>query len=136
MRLNQSWAKFLHGKKPKKTRVPAPPSIGEETFALHLKSDNVPDPHRQYTPCGDRDWTVDFAWPTKKLAIEIQGGNWKGGAHVRPKRYEEDVRKLNWLNAHGWTTLWFTTDMVTSGEAIDTTKPILAQLQLPRRQAG
>lgn len=67
----------------------------------------------------ERDWRFDFAWPPQHLALEVDGGTWNGGRHVRGAGYEEDCRKLNEALVRGWRVLRFTTDMVKSGEALE-----------------
>ena len=68
----------------------------------------------------DREWRFDFAWPGYKLALEVQGGTWKSGAHSRGRGYEADREKINWAEIHGWHVLEATTDMVADGRALTT----------------
>ena len=56
---------------------------------------------------------MDFAFPSQKVAVEIQGGQYVRGAHLRPARYREDCVKLNDAQILGWILLWFTTDDIT-----------------------
>lgn len=60
-----------------------------------------------------RKWRLDFAWPERKVSIELQGGQWTRGAHLRGKQYQSDCEKLNEAQLLGWIVLWFTTDDVT-----------------------
>lgn len=93
----------------------------EESAALHLRAIHAPEPEREYrfaamlcggTGAGVRsrlqaaglsDWRLDFAWPKHRIALEVEGGVWSRGRHVRGGGYREDVRKYNALAANGWT---------------------------------
>lgn len=69
---------------------------------------NIPLPHIEYYFHEVRKWRIDFAWPEKKVAVEIEGGIWSGGRHVRPQGYIKDMEKYNSLVLHGWLLLRFT----------------------------
>ena len=62
-----------------------------------------------------RRWRFDFADVRRKIAVEIEGGIWVRGKHVRGKGYENDCRKYNAAALQGWTVLRFTPGMVTDG---------------------
>ena len=66
----------------------------------------------------DRAWRFDFAWPEQKLALEIQGGNWIGGAHVRPAALCKEYEKLNAAAIQEWRVLFVTPEDVDSGKAV------------------
>ena len=106
-------------KKPKKLSQP------EETFALHLKAEKLPIPKREYSFDRSRRWRADFAWPDYMVAVEIQGGTWTQGGHVRGKGYEQDCEKHNAMVEQGWRVFWYTSDMVKNGTAIGQIRQIL-----------
>ncbi len=108
------------------SRAPVPKKLspGEEGFALACRL-NALDPKREFRFC-ERRWRVDFAFPEKKLAIEIEGGVWSGGRHVRGTGYSADLEKHNALAILGWRLLRFSTAMVENGTAINTTLAMLA----------
>ena len=58
------------------------------------------------------DWRFDFALPDIKVAIEIEGGTYSGGRHVRGQGYMGDCIKYNRAAMLGWTVLRLTSDMV------------------------
>lgn len=93
-------------------------SKGEETFMLHCRVHGL-RPEREYRFDPVRRWRVDFAFPEAKLAIEVEGGVWQGGRHVRGAGYSKDLEKYNALTQAGWRLLRYTTGMVSSGEAIN-----------------
>jgi very-short-patch-repair endonuclease len=101
-------------------------SKGEDEFALHCKLYKL-TPEREVRFSLTRRWRFDFAWPAKKLAVEIEGGSWKIGRHQRPQGFTADCEKYNSAVLSGWRVLRFTTEMVLSGEAIDATLEALGK---------
>lgn len=65
-----------------------------------------------------RRWRFDFAFPSSMVAIEVEGGIWSGGRHVRGLGYEKDMDKYNEAALHGWLVLRFTPEQVRSGKPI------------------
>lgn len=55
-----------------------------------------------------RLWRFDYAIPSHRIAIEIDGGVWNQGRHNRPKGYIADLDKFNNAAALGWRVLKFT----------------------------
>lgn len=49
-----------------------------------------------------RRWRFDYADTVNKIAIEIEGGIWSGGAHSRGKGIMRDIEKYNAAQALGW----------------------------------
>jgi hypothetical protein len=84
----------------------------EATFAGQLRILGVPTPWAEYTFALPRRWRFDFAWPEKKIAVEVEGGQWVQGRHQRGEGLERDAEKYNAAAALGWRVLRFTTDMV------------------------
>lgn len=68
--------------------------------------------------CPERRWRFDFAWPKERLAVEIEGGAWIAGRHVRGKGYEQDCEKYNEAALRGWRLLRFTARQVRDGTAL------------------
>ena len=58
----------------------------------------------------DRKWRFDYAFPSRKVAIEIDGDIWTLGRHNRPRGYLNDMEKLNTAASMGWLVLRFSTD--------------------------
>lgn len=107
-------------------KLPKPLSKLEETFATHLRSGCMPSlPEREVKFHPTRKWRFDFAWPDKKLAVEIEGGVYSGGRHTRAKGFIADCEKYNEAAALGWTVLRFTADEVKSLKAINMTRKTL-----------
>ena len=101
-----------------KTKLPKKLSPGECAFALHCRAEGLKTPEREFVFYPGRQWRFDFAWPQVRLAVEIEGGIWNGGAHTRGGHFESDAKKYNAAGLAGWTVLRYSTAMVLSGEAI------------------
>jgi very-short-patch-repair endonuclease len=94
-------------------------------------------PRRNYRFNPMRKFEADFAWPKKKILVEVQGGIWsrKGakrcpvcgqtprGRHIM--QYDIDCEKLNLANMGGWRMFWFTTKMVKDKTALYTMERVL-----------
>lgn len=71
------------------------------------KLNHFPMPECEYRFHPERKWRLDFAWPSYKLAVEIEGGVWVRGRHVRGIGFVKDMEKYNELAILGWCLLRF-----------------------------
>jgi len=78
----------------------------------------LPEPVPQWRFAYPRRWLADFAYPDHMLLIEVEGGIYTGGRHVRAVGFRQDCRKYNRAVELGLRVLRFTADMVRSGEAL------------------
>jgi very-short-patch-repair endonuclease len=92
----------------------------EEQFALHVRASKLPEPKREFRFCEERQFRADFAWPERKLLVELEGGLYmtKGG-HNTPHAIERDMLKSNIAQALGYQLFRFSGRMVQSGQAIE-----------------
>ena len=114
--------------KPRKAKTPAQPknyrSALEAEYFYQIA--DLPQPHPGYKALlPERRHAIDYAWPEIMLAVEIEGGTYNGGAHVRGVGYRNNCEKYNLLAFKGWYMLRFTTDHVKSGYAYEMTKAYL-----------
>lgn len=93
------------------------PSAGEAAFSAHVRLCSLPRPEREFRFCPPRRWRFDFAWPSEKIAVEIEGGTWTNGRHTRGRGFEQDCEKYNEAVLLGWRVLRFPTAAVESGQA-------------------
>ncbi|WP_433867048.1 DUF559 domain-containing protein [Ralstonia wenshanensis] len=93
-------------------------SIGEETFALHLRTAGIAGFEREHRFAPPRRWRMDFADPARMIAVEIEGGTWTRSRHTTGKGYADDCEKYSTAAVMGWRVLRFTTDQVKSGMAL------------------
>lgn len=94
---------------------------------MHLAYANLDFmPVKEFKFHPDRNWRFDFAWPEKKLAVELEGGIWNKGRHMRPEGFIEDCNKYNAASLLGWKVLRFTERHIKSMQAIKQTREALA----------
>lgn len=93
-------------------------SRGEETLMMHFKAHKL-TPEREFRFHDTRRWRFDFAFPDRKLAVEVEGGTYTNGRHTRGSGYEKDLEKYNTAARLGWTVLRYTTGQVIKGTAIN-----------------
>ena len=78
----------------------------ECTFAYYMRILGGEEPpasqHRFYD---SRKWQFDFAWPALRVAVEVEGGVWTKGRHIRPEGFMDDCEKYNAAAADGWLVL-------------------------------
>lgn len=60
-------------------------------------------PEYRFLP--DRQFRFDFAIPSLKIAVEVEGGVWTGGRHTRGKGFIRDMEKYNLAALRGWMVL-------------------------------
>ena len=94
-------------------------SAPEDTLALHIRINEFPAPEREYRFRPPRRWRFDFAWPAQKLAVEVEGGIYRGGRHTSIAGFTGDCEKYNEAALDGWRVLRVTPAQVDSGAAID-----------------
>ena len=92
-------------------------SKGELILESHLNAYKIKF-EAEYRFC-DRRWRFDFAFPLKRVAVEVEGGIYNYGRHNRPTGMIADMEKYNEAAAMGWTVLRFTPQQVKSGDAIN-----------------
>jgi hypothetical protein len=90
----------------------------EAALAWQLKITKLPMPELQHRFAPPRRWRFDMCWPERMLAVEVEGGSWVGGAHVRGARFESDCEKYCEAVLLGWKVLRVTGGMVEDGRAI------------------
>ena len=108
------------GRTGKKTIKPASALFDyAEALLFQFQLSGLPAPEREYLFHPKRKWRFDFAWPDLLIAVEVEGGIWVGGRHVRGKGYEDDCMKYNEAQIAGWMVLRFTPGMLKRGNGGD-----------------
>jgi len=72
-------------------------------------------------------WRFDFAWPERRIALEIQGAVWTGGKHARGAGMVKDYEKANAAALLGWRLLYAEATMIRSCAILDTLEAILLE---------
>lgn len=91
----------------------------EDLLAFQLRAARLPPPQREVGFVNGRRWRFDFAWPQRRLAVEVEGGTASGKSrHSRGKGFERDCEKYNTAALHDWRVLRMTAAMVRDGRAL------------------
>ncbi len=85
-------------------------------------------PEYRFAP--PRRWRFDWAHPDRKVAIEIEGGVFVGGRHVRPVGYGQDCKSINEAAVRGWRVLRYTTEQFGRGRPLDDLQRLGFELDL------
>lgn len=75
-----------------------------------------------------RKWAFDLAFPSYKMAVEVDGGTFVNGRHNRGYGIENDCEKFNEAICLGWRVLRVTGAMVHNGKALEFMKRALQHL--------
>jgi hypothetical protein len=88
-----------------------------DTLAFQLRVAGVPLPECEHRFYDKRAWRFDFAWPTIKLAVEVEGGVWAPtpGRHTRGSGFVKDCAKYNTAAILGWAVIRGEASMVRDG---------------------
>ena len=101
----------------------------EDILEGHIRLYELPAPAREYRFHPKRQWRFDFAWPIYKVAVEVDGGIYSRGRHVRGAGFERDVEKRNAAILAGWRVLHFTRSHIKTGQAIRDIENLLATIK-------
>ncbi len=80
----------------------------EAEFATHLRAFGVPAWHKDYVFHAGRKWEMDFAWPTARLGVYVDGET----VHARYHQITRDAEGRNAAQLDGWKVLVFTGAMI------------------------
>lgn len=113
-------ASRLLGNNPKAKAVVSKVKKAQQVDELHGKVlaqlVGFPDPATELVFHQKRKWRLDYAWPTRMIAVEIHGGIHSGGRHTRGRGFVEDRAKMNEATLLGWTVLEVTPEHIKSGQ--------------------
>jgi very-short-patch-repair endonuclease len=73
----------------------------------------------QFAKCLKRRYAADLAWPGHKILLELEGGVYSNGRHVRGKGYEDDCEKYSLASILGYTLIRVTYGMIETGKALE-----------------
>jgi len=77
--------------------------------ALGVADYAITEEHRFAPP---RRFRFDIAFIPQHVAVEVEGGVWVKGRHIRPSGYEKDCLKYNLAVVQGWRVLRYTPQML------------------------
>ena len=101
----------------------------EDILESHIRLTGLPAPAREYRFHPRRRWLFDFAWPLYKVAVEVDGGIYSRGRHVRGAGFERDIEKRNAAVLGGWQVLHFTPRHVKSGQAVEAIESLMKRIR-------
>lgn len=82
-----------------------PLTTAQKLFLGWCDANTLPRPEVEYRFHPTRKWRFDYAWPERKVALEVDGAVWVQGRHSRGDGYLKDLEKLNTALAMGWRVL-------------------------------
>lgn len=83
------------------------PKTGQQIYPLVglCRAAGLPEPVPEYVFHPTRKWRFDYAFLGHQVAIEIEGGIYTNGRHVRGQGFAEDMSKYNSATMLGWRVL-------------------------------
>lgn len=120
----------LHGTRGVRPRRAITQKKGEDLeaiFSIQIRAIKLPEAQREYQFHPKRKWKFDFAWPHCKIAVEIEGGTYTNGRHVRPEGFRRDCEKYNAAALLGWQVYRGDVKMVKNNILLDTVQAALNQ---------
>lgn len=115
----------------RKRAVKRADDTAQRLFLEGCKAHGLPEPVAEYQFHPTRRWRLDWAWVAAKLALEIQGGLFSGGRHVRGAALLGEHEKLNAAAAAGWRVLFVTPQQVEDGSAFAVIRRGLGEADIP-----
>lgn len=97
-----------------------PESVIEALLALQIRALKLPVPERNYRWMTGRRYEWDFAYPDRKIAIEVQGM-----VHRIKSKWERDIFKRAYGLLDGWRVLEVSGETIRSGVAIQWIEKLL-----------
>ena len=91
----------------------------EQTFLLMLKARKMPTPTPEFRFHPVRKFRWDWAWPEARLALEVEGGVWSGGAHGRGTGIVRDMEKATLAAEEGWRIIRVTPSNLATEATMD-----------------
>lgn len=86
---------------------------------------------KEYRFYKSRQWRFDYALPLYKIALEVEGGVWTQGRHVRPVGFLGDMNKYNTATLLGWRVFRTTPSKLLSQDTLTLIKNAINGAGLP-----
>lgn len=103
---------------------------------MQLSTTQLPKATREYQFASPRKWRFDIAWPAFHVALEIEGGAFSLGAHVRGVHFLQDMEKYNAAALLGWRLFRVTPQHVNDGRALQLVEAVLKGVGEALRSSG
>lgn len=92
----------------------------DQMFLLMVKARKLPRPVPEFRFHPVRKFRFDFAWTEQRLALEVEGGVWSGGAHGRGTGIVRDMEKATLAAEEGWRIIRVTPSNLATQDTMDT----------------
>lgn len=112
-----------------KTRKITPPAT--DVFTQICAKEMGAECVKEYRFYKSRQWRFDYALPLYKIALEVEGGVWTQGRHVRPVGFLGDMNKYNTATLLGWRVFRTTPSKLLSQSTIKLIKNAINGAGLP-----
>jgi len=100
--------------------TPPTDSDAETLFLQLARRTGLPEPRRQFVvPTIEGQFRTDFAWPSRRLAVEVDGAATHASSRALTKDLRRQNRLLLSLAPTGWSLLRFTWDDLSSKQYAD-----------------
>jgi len=113
-----SRGKYPSGQEPAK--APPGPSQIHIRMRQQIQQAGLPPPIEEYYHIKGRDFRLDFAWPDRKIGVEVQGM-----AHRIKGKFHADIEKRALAMLQGWRILEVSGDTVRDERGIGWLKQLL-----------
>lgn len=91
-----------------------PPSALEALLIEKMRDAQIPEPRREHIAIKGRKFRLDFAWPDRKVGVEVQGM-----VHRIRERFGNDIEKRALHLIDGWIVLEVGGNEIRDGRAIE-----------------
>ena len=82
----------------------------KDVFTTICKTDLKVECVKEHKFHPKRKWRFDYAIPEHRIALEVEGGVWTGGRHIRAQGFLGDMEKYNTATLMGWRVFRTTPD--------------------------
>lgn len=97
-----------------------------DIFVQFAKNQLGVEPVKEHLFHPVRKWRFDYAFPSHKIALEVEGGVHTGGRHIRPRGFLNDMEKYNTASVMGWRVLRTTPDELRTFKTIQMIKEAIS----------
>jgi hypothetical protein len=78
----------------------------------------LPEPVLEHRFTKARRWRIDVSYPGQLVGIEVDGGLWVRGRHLRPLGYRKDCEKFAEAAVLGWRLIRVVPEQIRDGSAL------------------
>ncbi|MDL2310269.1 endonuclease domain-containing protein [Parabacteroides sp. OttesenSCG-928-B22] len=98
----------------------------KDLFTVICKTDMGIEVVKEFLFHPTRKWRFDYAIPEHKIAIEVEGGVFTRGRHVRPQGFLGDIEKYNAGTLLGWRIFRVTPDSLLRTKTLNLIKEAIS----------